>query len=216
MDIWVLGCGPSLSEVSIPPDVLTIGVNNSYKHHWSPVWAGGDLRALKRDYADIEDTDRPLIYFSSIDPKRVFVKVRPGRPLEFISRPERPNLRKGGTFAYWLACNVFKATRVHIIGFDMETNPKHFDGDKLSDWNYAPQRRNMKAIQKASGVESWIFIDGSWMPVAMLPATGKAFESGTYRERDITEGCVRPQDFDFGPYLDKFRRMNPPKKESNG
>ncbi|GAG44928.1 unnamed protein product, partial [marine sediment metagenome] len=62
MDIWVLGCGPSLAEVPIPPDVFTIGVNNSYKHHWSPVWAGGDFRALRRDYTEIEPTDRALLY----------------------------------------------------------------------------------------------------------------------------------------------------------
>ena len=216
MDIWVLGCGPSLGEVQIPPDVLTIGVNNSYKHHWSPIWAGGDLRALKRDYNAIKDTDRPLIYFTSIDPKRVLVKTRPGRPLEHILRPERPKMRKGGTFAYWLACNVFKATRVHIIGCDMETNPKHFDSDGASDWNYAPQRHHMKEIQKASGVESWIFISGEWMPVSMLPSSGVELETGAYRELDITEGCVRPQDYDFAPYQEKFRRMNPPKKEAHG
>lgn len=194
MDVWVLGCGPSLKEVNIPPDVFTIGTNSSYKVHWSPVWAGTDLRALRRDYA-VEDHERPLVWFAGIDPARVGVRLRPGRPLVSILRPERPSLRKAGVFAYWLACEVFKASRVHLVGFDMETRPSHFDDARFSD-TYVSQRFQLKEIQEKSGVESWIFLIDRFVPVSSLPAkgmrVGRLYYSG--KEKDITEGMMLPQD----------------------
>jgi len=153
------------------------------------VWAGVDLRALRRDYA-VGDEKRSLMYFSAIDPARVHVKPVPGRPLEFILRPERPTLRKAGVFAYWLAAQVFEATRVHLVGFDMEMSPGHFDSTAPSDPSYLGQRRQIREIQDEFHLETWIFLGGAFRPFGSLPQSGVRVHS----ERDITEGILRPQD----------------------
>lgn len=194
----MLGCGPSLTEVQIPQDVFTIGINNSYKHHWSPVWCGTDLRALRRDYK-VEDAKRPLVWFTAIHPPRVGVHEVPGRPLIEIPLSERISLRKGGAFAYWVAVNIFKATRVHLIGFDMESDCRHFDDlDKTLTQTYVSQRYQLVQIQKASQVESWIWIKGGFHPVESLPTNGMEVGGLKYigsGERDVTSGMPLPQDF---------------------
>lgn len=213
MDIWVLGCGPSLREVCIPPDVFTIGTNNSYKQHWSPIWAGTDIRALRRDYQEIEVHNRPLMWFSAIDPDRIKLDREPGKPLEFIQRPERPSLRKAGVFAYWVACHVFRASRVHLIGFDMEAAPVHFDDGKQSDWSYESQRFQMLEIQRKYDVETWIWLTGDeiFYPLKALPcksvrvaADGSVVNFGA--ERDITQGVQLPQEFSMPGQQIKLRR----------
>lgn len=197
MEVWVLGCGPSLAEVQIPQDVFTIGTNNSYKHQWSPIWAGTDLRALRRDYNDIEDNQRPLLYLSAIDPARVGVKPRQGRPLVYIPHGERVTLRKAGVFAYWAALRLFGATQVHLIGFDMEANATHFDSDALTNQTYISQRYQLVKLQKEYGVPSWIWIDNKFYPIADLPTTGYELGGLTYtgQENDVTQGFPMPQDY---------------------
>ena len=198
MECWVLGCGPSLTEVQIPQDVFTIGINNSYKHHWSPVWCGTDLRALRRDYK-VEDAKRPLVWITAIHPERVSVREVPGRPLIEIPLAERVSLRKGGVFGYWAAIYLFGATKVHLVGFDMESDCRHFDrpDEKLAQ-TYIAQRYQLAEIQKASGVESWIRLKGAFYPVESLPSDGRVIKGMHFLgpgEMDITNGIPLPQDY---------------------
>ncbi len=198
MECWVLGCGPSLTEIQIPQDVFTIGINNSYEHHWSPVWCGSDLRALRRDYK-VADAKRPLVWITAIHPPRVGVHEVPGRPLIEIPLKERVQLRKGGVLGYWAAIHLFGATRVHLVGFDMESDQRHFDRpDKKLSQTYISQRYQMVQIQKASGVESWIYLKGQFYPVEALPTTGYEVRGVHYigpGEMDVSKGIPLPQDY---------------------
>jgi hypothetical protein len=198
MDCWVLGCGPSLTQVQIPQDVFTIGINNSYKHHWSPVWCGTDLRALRRDYK-VDVPYRPLVYLTAIDPVRVGVHEVPGKPLIQIPLAERVTLRKGGVFGYWAALKLFGATRVHLLGFDMESDCRHFDApEHVLDQTYVSQRYQLVQLQKQFGVESWIWHRGGFFPVESLPTTGMEVRGINYigpGEQDVTKGMPMPQDY---------------------
>lgn len=216
MDVWVLGCGPSLAQVEIPSDAFCIGTNNSYKQHWSPVWAGCDLRALRRDYA-IADSLRPLVWLTAIDPKRVSVKETPGRPLIHIPLQERIQLRKAGVFAYWAAIALFKATRVFLVGFDMEGDCRHFDqpGKRLTQ-TYIAQRYQLVQFQKETGVESWIWIEDSFHPVKSLPTTGYKLNGLYYsgEEVDVTKGIPLPQHYWYNLPDEAVRRRAARKAEA--
>ncbi len=172
MDIWILGCGPSLGEVSIPPDVLTIGTNDSYRHHWSPVYVTSDAQSLRRDYP--ENKAQAIIYYTAINPARPIppIDILPGRPLEPIYKPERPSLRKSGVIAAWVAVNCFKATRLHFIGFDMEASRGHFTGAiERTGWErtYGAQRMRLRSI--CADTEAYIWVQDHFAPVDALPVT---------------------------------------------
>ncbi len=172
MDAWVLGCGPSLAEVEIPRDALSIGTNNSYERVWSPIYATSDKDALKRDYPY---KSRALLHIAAIDPERPEVDVErvADRPLEYITRPERPMLRKSGVFAYWIAKHIFKADRVMLVGFDMETSIGHFDGREAPNGdtqNYFAQRERLRKLHDQYGGETWIWLLDRFIPLQNLPA----------------------------------------------
>lgn len=167
-DVWVLGCGPSLRDVEIPEGVIRIGTNNSYETVYSPIYATSDKDALKRDYPHLS---RALAHFAAIDPQMVGVPRVAGRPLEYIPRPERPMLRKSGVFAYWLALQCFKAERVHLVGYDMETAIGHHHGrpaERETD-NYFAQRKRLKKLHKEFGVPTWIWLIDRFISIDALP-----------------------------------------------
>ncbi len=170
MDIWILGCGPSLDDVEIPKDVLTLGTNDTYLRHWSPIYVTTDVNALRRDYP--ENKAQALIYFTAINPERPIPPIDriSGRPLESIYKPERCNLRKSGVFAAWVAVNCLKATRLHFIGFDMEASRGHFAGALTRvGWErtYTAQRERLADICK--DIEAHIWIKDRFVPVSVLP-----------------------------------------------
>ena len=166
MDIWVLGCGPSLGEVQIPPDVFTIGINDSYLHHWSPIYVTTDANALRRDYP--ENKAQALVYYTGINPERPIPPIErlPGRPLDSVYKPERPSLRKSGVFAAWVAVKCFKATSIHFIGLDMEIRRGHFSGAlERVGWErtYGAQRKRLRDI--CTDIEAYIWVEDHFAPV---------------------------------------------------
>ncbi len=170
MDIWILGCGPSLDDVEIPPNVLTIGTNDTYLKYWSPIYVTTDANALRRDYP--ENKAQAIIHYTAINPERPIPPIDriAGRPLESIYKPERCSLRKSGAFAAWVAVNCFKATRLHFIGFDMEISRGHFkDALTRVGWErtYTAQRERLADICK--DIEAHIWIKDRFVPVSVLP-----------------------------------------------
>ncbi len=152
--------------------MLTIGTNASYLHHWSPIYVTTDANALRRDYP--ENKARALIYYTAINPEKPIPPIEriPGRPLESIYMPERSALRKSGVFAAWVAINCFKATRVFLLGFDMEFSRGHFkSATKRVGWErtYATQRLRLREVCKDT--EAHIWIQDHFAPVEALPVT---------------------------------------------
>ncbi len=123
----MLGCGPSLRDICIPPHAFSIGVNNSYLKHWSPIYATCDSKALKRDV----NRAHALSYYSAVNPKKVGVERK---DVVFF---EGLRVARSGTFAYWLALQCFKATKVYLAGFDMDFRQGHFTSDEVQPVDYS-------------------------------------------------------------------------------
>lgn len=125
--MWVLGCGPSLNEVCIPPHVFTIGVNTSYLKHWSPIYTTCDSAALRRDYGRAA----ALHYISGIRPEKVDLHGR--KDIEYSGYI---TIARSGTLAYWAALKLFKADFVKLVGFDMDWKQGHFNEEEVKPVDY--------------------------------------------------------------------------------
>lgn len=142
---------------------MTIGVNDSWKKHKSPIYATADEFAIKRDYPSAG----AYIYY--------FTRPGPEKPrLERITLPDRPKVRFSGSFAYWIA-TLLRPTRIRLLGFDMETDVGHFHENKSTRVAeriirsryrrpnyYGVLRRQLLEFHRDRPVETFIWCRGEW------------------------------------------------------
>jgi hypothetical protein len=139
--------------------VLRIGTNNSYKKRWSPIWAGADRNALRRDYRRA----RAFAYNSASKPEKSGLTRK---QVTFIPHTEAHPVCRVGSFAYWLAARVFRAEAIYLIGFDMETAQGHFDGP-AEPRDYSDTRDALRQHWERLRVPTWIW-RGEFVPLETI------------------------------------------------
>lgn len=103
-------------------------MNNSYLHHWSPIYTTCDSKALRRDYGRAA----ALHYISGVKPRKAGLEGR-----KDVDYSGYLNIARSGTLGYWVALQLFKADFVRLVGFDMDWRQGHFNDDAVHEVDYS-------------------------------------------------------------------------------